>query len=236
MASVQNTTSYVKFVRGTIAAWEVLNRENQVKDDTLYFIYESTTSDKGLLYLGTKQIGGTLNGDTTIPEVLDDLKDVIIDQTGLSTDNILVYNGSEWINAPFIDLLKYDGNVLDLNGNGALTLRGFEESEEGAIPQKDDSGLITWIKPGNLPEITEMAEQLEEVYSLIASMDHLSYKKVGSLDDINVNADKAANYIYLVPTEDNTNKYNEYMVIDNTLEPVGTWDVNLENYVTSDTF
>ena len=63
------------------------------------------------------------------------------------------------------------------------------------------------------------------------------------MDDINVNAADADQYIYMVLTspEDEADKYDEYMVIiyeDETgtevryAEKVGSWEVDLSNYVT----
>jgi len=63
------------------------------------------------------------------------------------------------------------------------------------------------------------------------------------VDDINVNAADADQYIYMVLTspEDEADKYDEYMVIiyeDETgtevryAEKVGSWEVDLSNYVT----
>ena len=68
----------------------------------------------------------------------------------------------------------------------------------------------------------------------VAAAAHLKRKKVDSISDINVSASDAEQYIYMVPigiTEDD-NKYAEYIVIDGAVEPVGTWEVNLEEYAT----
>jgi hypothetical protein len=45
---------YVKFFRGSIAAWQrLLLTPNKIDNDTLYFVYESAEhSDEGQLYLG----------------------------------------------------------------------------------------------------------------------------------------------------------------------------------------
>lgn len=241
MTSLQNTVKYVKFVRGTKTAWEALKTSGQVYDDTLYFIYESAQSSTGVLYLGTKQIGGT-DGSTEVPINLADLEDVLLD-AGLASNQILVYNGQKWINSSIEDIISLDNSILDLNNAGELTLTGFDAATVGTIPQKSEDGSITWIEPGNLSEITEINNQLQEVYTkeevnnLLTAANHLSYKKVGSLDEIDTSATDAANYIYLVPTGDTgSNKFNEYIYIDQNLEPVGNWEVNLDDYVTYDVF
>ena len=236
MASLQNTTSYVKFVRGTVTAWNQLRAASQVYDDTLYFIYESADATTGNLYLGTKLIGGTSSGGANS---LADLTDVIVSE--ISNKNILIYNGVSWINGTVEDVINLNTSTLEIDSTGAITIAGFTQAEVGTIPQKDSSGNITWVAPGNLSEITNINNQLQNIYNkeevnnLIASVNHLSYKKVGSLDEVNKDATDASRYIYLVPTGNlSGNLYDEYMVIDNQLEPVGSWEVNLNNYITND--
>ena len=236
MASLQNTTSYVKFVRGTVTAWNQLRAASQVYDDTLYFIYESADATTGSLYLGTKLIGGTSSGGANS---LADLTDVIVSE--ISNKNILIYNGVSWINGTVEDVINLNTSTLEIDSTGAISIAGFTQAEVGTIPQKDSSGNITWVAPGNLSEITNINNQLQNIYNkeevnnLIASVNHLSYKKVGSLDEVNKDATDASRYIYLVPTGNlSGNLYDEYMVIDNQLEPVGSWEVNLNNYITND--
>ena len=236
MANLQNTTSYVKFVRGTVTAWNQLRAASQVYDDTLYFIYESADATTGNLYLGTKLIGGTGSGGANS---LADLTDVIVSE--ISNKDILIYSGGSWINGTIEDIIKLNTSTLEIDSTGAITIVGFTQAEVGTIPQKNSSGKITWVAPGNLSEITNINNQLQNIYNkeevnnLIASVNHLSYKKVGSLEEVNKDATDASRYIYLVPTGNlSGNLYDEYMVIDNQLEPVGSWEVNLNDYITND--
>lgn len=242
MATLQNTNAYVKFVRGTRTAWETLKAQGQIYDDTLYFIYETAGSSTGVLYLGTKQIGGT-DGEQPVPIHLDDLDDVLL-SANIEPNNLLIFNGEQWVNGTIEDILKFDSNVFELDASNSLTLFGFTAAKVGTIPQKSNEGKISWVEPGNISEITELQNQLKEVYnkdevnnlitSEIAKVDHLSYKKVGSLDDIDTTS---SNFIYLVPTEEEeNNQYDEYMVIDGDLERVGNWSVDLSDYVTTTTF
>lgn len=236
MASLQNTMSYVKFVRGTVTAWNQLKAASQIRDDTLYFIYESADATTGSLYLGTKLIGGTSSGGVNS---LADLTDVIVSE--ISNKDILIYNGVSWTNGTIEDIINLNTSTLEIDSTGAITIAGFTQAEVGTIPQKDSSGNIIWIAPGNLSEITNINNQLQNIYNkeevnnLIASVNHLSYKKVGSLDEVNKDAADASRYIYLVPTGNlSGNLYDEYMVIDNQLEPVGSQEVNLNDYITND--
>ena len=236
MANLQNTTSYVKFVRGTVTAWNQLKAANKVYDDILYFIYESANATTGNLYLGTKLIGGTGSGGANS---LADLTDVIVSE--ISNKNILIYSGGSWINGTIEDIINLNTSTLEIDSTGAITIAGFTQAEVGTIPQKNSSGKITWVAPGNLSEITNINNQLQNIYNkeevndLIASVNHLSYKKVGSLEEVNKDATDASRYIYLVPTGNlSGNLYDEYMVIDNQLEPVGSWEANLNDYITND--
>lgn len=74
------------------------------------------------------------------------------------------------------------------------------------------------------------------IESAIAQLDHLKRKIVNSLDEINVNDEDAHLYIYMVPTglQYEDDKYDEYIVINKTIEKVGSWEVNLDNYATKD--
>ena len=80
--------NYVKFMRGTQLMYNAL----QTKDsDTLYFVYENASADKGKLYLGNKLISGSssVSGDISVS----DIADVVISQQ-LSDGDVLVYDAS----------------------------------------------------------------------------------------------------------------------------------------------
>ena len=82
--------NYVKFLRGTPAAYENL----LVKDnDTLYFISESNSST-GKLYLGNKLIAG---GEVTSATSLAELTDVLLSEN-IDGGSLLIYEGNQWVN------------------------------------------------------------------------------------------------------------------------------------------
>ncbi len=72
-----------------------------------------------------------------------------------------------------------------------------------------------------------------DVAATVAAANHLKRKPVASVDDIDLEAADADQYIYMVPKTDGKNgdKYDEYMVIDGHLEPVGDWAVDLTDYM-----
>lgn len=127
---------------------------------------------------------------------------------------------------------------------------------EGLIPKvvRNGSNLeLSWYEPS--PELENSLKELKQniytkeetnlaISNAIASVDHLKRTIVNSVDDIDINADDALQYIYMVPTGKNTenNKYNEFIIIEylvddvptRALEKVGSWEVNLDNYYTKD--
>lgn len=70
---------------------------------------------------------------------------------------------------------------------------------------------------------TTEANQL--IATAVGNLNHLSYQKVGSLNAIDTSATNADRYIYLVPqSPGNLNDlYDEYLVIDGSLEKMGQW-------------
>ena len=72
-----------------------------------------------------------------------------------------------------------------------------------------------------------------EVLKEIANADHLKRVKVDSKDDIDVNDKKSENVIYMVPTgfQSEDDKYDEYIILDGQIEKVGSWEVDLSDYV-----
>ena len=98
--------NYVKFMRGSMAAWQKLPIENR-NSDTLYFI-TNADDDEGLLYLGNKLIAG---GTTDKPVMsLEDLTDVDINELNLGDASFLVYDfdAGQWVNKSPVEL-KFGG-------------------------------------------------------------------------------------------------------------------------------
>lgn len=94
--------------------------------------------------------------------------------------------------------------------------------------------ILTAVKNnGTALEIVDKAVDIgPAVATAVAASDHLGRKKVASLDAIDLTAADAGKYVYMVPKEGGKNgdKYNEYMVLDGALEPVGDWAVDLSGY------
>ena len=109
--------NYVKFLRGTPAAWQSID----VKDsDTLYFIAEDG-ADKGKLYLGSKLIA-----DGNSATFLKDLEDIMVAE-GIPTNSLLVYDGlqEKWVNKTLQEVMSLVVDVMigataDNNGTAGL--------------------------------------------------------------------------------------------------------------------
>lgn len=97
-----------------------------------------------------------------------------------------------------------------------------------------------------IQDVEDLKDSFGNVYSktqtdaaiaaAISGVEHLSRKIVNSYDDIDPTAEDAHLYIYMVPNglQENDDKYDEYVVIDNIIEKVGSWEVNLDNYATKE--
>lgn len=145
-----------------------------------------------------------------------------------------------------------EGNLIPSSYN---YVEGFKEGLELRIVNNDGQYEIAWYEP-NLEALQEINTQLEkmaeeigkkadttavytktEVNELIAEAGHIKRKKVNSLDEIDLTASDAENYIYMVlsaENDDGNDTYDEYMVIDGQLERLGSWSVNLDNYITEE--
>lgn len=130
--------NYVKFLRGTPAAYENLTPKD---NDTLYFISE-TNSSTGVLYLGSKLIAG---GTVTSATKLADLSDVLLSE-GIEGGSLLVYENEKWVN-----------KTLDKVFSEIMVMLGASETTDGAaglvpVPTKGQHNLFlrgdaTWAKP-----------------------------------------------------------------------------------------
>ena len=88
----------------------------------------------------------------------------------------------------------------------------------------------------DLADFKETVYTKEEIAQYIADLSHLKYEVVESINDIDVNDDAASTTIYLVPKTSNevNNEYDEYFVVDGALEKIGNLNIDLSNYVQTD--
>ena len=260
-----NDVHYVKFIRGSVNAWQtLLQTPNKIDNDTLYFIYENVQNPtEGQLYLGQKLISG--NGSSNVVSI-NNIGDVYINDETIADYQLLVYNetSQQWTNASLNDILSneigdfvgasanaagaaglvpapqigdqnkflrgdkswaeivtpsFDGNLFSVTNN-VVTFKGFANAPVGSIPVKSASG-ITWSQQGS----GTLKRQIISLENLQVAI-------------LNNTADENTIYMVLIDSpEDNTNHYDEYMVINSSLERLGTFgEVSLDNYVTKTSF
>lgn len=230
--------NYVKFQRGTLKAYNAQVSRGTVDNNTLYFVYETAASTQGQLYLGKKLISGA--GSGTSVNTLEALTDVIA--TAAETGSFLVKNADgKWEATTTADVAALIAGQLRINvnekafefvavdgDNPQLNLKGFTTAVAGSYAKVGDDGALKWVKPTKdidviaqeVGTLTETVNGLDTVIAnKIAEANHLTYKKVGSLDEVT-----DSNTIYLVPKEGVENDaYNEFMVIDSKVEHLGTF-------------
>lgn len=141
---------YVKFIRGTISAYNKLSSKDP---NTLYFITDSTLPEGANLnlYLGNQLICST---DETIN--FTDLKDVLLDEN-IKTDSILVYdlNKKQWINKALSDFI----NLLDISEMEGAT--SSEDGRGGLVPvPKVGQDEFFLQGSGNWVDISQKIEQV----------------------------------------------------------------------------
>ena len=107
---------YVRFQRGSRQAYQVLLESGRLDDNTLYFIYPEDNKSVGELYMGARLISG---GDVTVTSAnLDDLADVIINETG--ANSFLVRNSDKkWESKSLNDIvaLIQDNLTVDIEAD-----------------------------------------------------------------------------------------------------------------------
>lgn len=100
---VIKTSEFVKFIRGSQAAYNYLKENNKLKQDTLYFIYDKTVSDEGVTTLS--ETGKLYLGSVLLCEGAG-VKDfsVDIDKTTLKDGESLIYDAGtgKWKNGPAV--------------------------------------------------------------------------------------------------------------------------------------
>ena len=139
--------NYVKFQRGSQAAYDLLVKNNRADDNTLYFIYPEENGTVGKLYLGTRLISG---GDVVLTSAsLNDLADVIT--SNITNNSFLVAeitegNNAIWRNrtlSEVIELIKSEGNLVDelsAEADGVITLQAVDNKIIGAHAKQGPVG------------------------------------------------------------------------------------------------
>lgn len=256
--------NYVKFQRGTQAAYNVVKQNGRLDENTLYFIYNDANDPDagGLLYLGSRLIGGTGAGFGAT--ALSDLTDTNIDGINLADGMILQYvvTAQKW--APVTlstalgnaDYLPSVSSVTKTEGQtDAQALAAAEPNPaEGDIVFVDGTPYIydgeNWhVLAANTSALESRVSAVEtdlqavdgKISTAIANANHLTYQVQSELPTITeANVGDLENIVMLVPNASapagSGDLYDEFMVINGAFEKLGSWSANLNNYVTTTDF
>jgi hypothetical protein len=156
---------YVKFVRGTPAAWASIATKDP---DTLYFIAE-VGATKGVLYLGDRVITGE---DQTFS--IRDLTDVLISEN-VSTNSLLTYDGERWVNQSALEIIstyidEMDGATEEQDGSTGL-VPAPKAGEHNFFLRGDG----TWVNP-----TAELQQSVQGLDTKVKSLDTTIGNLVGT--------------------------------------------------------
>lgn len=164
MAYTTQYTGYVKFVRGTPDAWNSL----PVKDtNTLYFVAEPD-AEKGVLYLGDREIAGKEKILT-----LESLANVLISEQ-IPTNSLLAYDGGKWVNKSLND-------IFSLVVGEMIGATDKDNGDTGLVPAPK-AGEHTLFLQGNgkwANPTAQVEQTIESINGEIKSLNDLTSVLVG---------------------------------------------------------
>lgn len=159
-------------------------------------------------------------------------------------------------------IFNKEGDLVEL-GTGSITstldevLLELENLKESlnileklvGSPKTDDSeasGIFAELdQKANINNVYTKEETNHQINEAVLNASHLKRKVISSIDEIDINAQDADQYIYMVPSglQEDDNKYYEYIVIESKfiddnnitittkeIEKVGSWEINLDEY------
>ena len=197
--------NYVKFIRGSAAAWAALTEKNP---DTLYFITTyadeaNSIVEKVDMYLGDQLIS---NGTSDLPQniqfALNDITDVNLNDVVLTDGMVLSYSATEgqWIpkeitveNSEDLGALKAQLATLigTVEGDKTLSVREIAAQEVATIVDEAPEAYNTLKEIADW--ITNHPEDVSEINSKIADIEKELFEEVVGEDDILIKKSKIAN-------------------------------------------
>lgn len=195
----------------------------------------------------TINIADLQNQIVNIKENIDDLEQSIIQKIDTETfntelnkkaniDDINIELNKKIDIDTFNTELNKKANIDDINAelNKKIDNETFYETLSTKANIEDVNNALN-LK-ANINEVYTKIEIDKKITSdidaAIVATNHLKRLKVNSIYDIDMDLPNADQYIYMIPTglQEDDNKYDEYMVIDGTIEKVGSWEVDLTEY------
>ena len=153
--------------------------------------------------------------------------------------------------------VEINEKVFAKDEDGKLNLFGFAKAVEGAQLVKGANGELTWVKPdtttveGLQTAIESLEAAIENIYTKeevdqkIAESAHLKRKTFDTMVEAEafieqLKPEELDTYVIMVLSDENEagDKYDEYLIVIvdgvRTLEKVGSWEVNLDDYATKE--
>lgn len=177
-------TNYVKFVRGTTGAFQKRINAGTIDKDTLYFVYPDKDSLIGQLYLGTKLLSGSSEGDISTSSI-GNLKDIVL--TEVQDRQLLIYDSEleKWVNTSIDNAIGIMlGATKDIDGDKGLVptpnagdqnkvLKGNGSWENEFISELDDQSFQVTNGKLSLAEGKSLVnqEQVKKINDLVIDED-----------------------------------------------------------------
>lgn len=133
----------------------------------------------------------------------------------------------------------YFGQVLRVVDGGVAALYQIQPDKTlapvGGVAALDDITARVKDAEDDIDALTEAVGGIDDkIAAAVAAANHLQFKVVDSYEAIDVNAEGAANYIYLVAKEGaDGDVHDEYMIISGKIELIGHTKVDLTDYAKS---
>lgn len=202
--------NFVKFIRGTQAAYDRIVNNNAVDQNTLYFVYDKTAPQNGgLLYLGDTLIGGTgSSGGGSGVTTLAALSDVSV-PNAISNGMLLQYNSvqQKWQAVSVASVIQnagisaadvYSGSKDENETVAAALSRIVTSPKESDIAVIDnvsyvydgsywiplmDSGILSRLEALET-EVSSLQTQMQavdgKIATAISNANHLTYRVLQS--------------------------------------------------------
>lgn len=219
-----------------------------------FLISGNTESDNISLSDLTDTDIGTLHGEEILtfdnssqtwkPVLLSD----VIDNTGV-TNNTVESGIIKQPEEDDIDAIKRTFNQTSKPGDIGILSDGtvyLSEGENSWLKLIDGTVRNADI-PGITSDISSLQSSLNNVYTkdeteskineLIVGKNHLSYEIKPNKEAIDLADDDNQNKVFLIPkasADGEGNNYDEFMIINGSLEKIGDWKADLTNYVQTD--
>ena len=195
--------------------------EGTLEDGMLLQYNESTGGGQWEAVPLSDIIPSGIGNDISFVEALNEISLPNETDIAIIGNDAYVYDGEDWVQLSNSSLASRIAALETSVGHPADVSEGIAASGLYA----DIASLQT-----SLSNVYTKAETNSYVASQIAAVQHLKYEIVASIASIDTTKE---NTIFLVPkSETGTNNgYDEYFVINGDLEKIGSWDVDLSNYV-----